>query len=163
VHSKKEFPKAANTHTNGYPRASGNCLTNWRKLINTRGFPKPFNMSTGGFQGLFNDGWNNYIFLPFQHTVANIRKNSTNNQANRAKASELKMVFYGNISTYNCKLLLNIIVTPLDPVGEIGSVHSSFEIMIALGLQNPMLNRNRTQILNCMVFIDLLDGVVTGY
>ncbi len=75
----------------------------------------------------------------------------------------MKMVFYGNISTYNCKLLLNIIVTPLDPVGEIGSVHSSFEIMIALGLQNPMLNRNRTQILNCMVFIDLLDGVVTGY
>jgi hypothetical protein len=82
------------------------------KIINTRGFPKPFNMSTGGFQGLFNDGWNNYIFLPFQHTVANIRKNSTDNQANRAKAFELKMVFFRNISTYNCKLLLNITVSP---------------------------------------------------
>ncbi len=96
--------------------------------------------------------------------MANIRKNSTNNQANRVKASELKMVLFGNISTYNCKSLLNIIVSPsLIWFGEIGTVHHGFVFMIAIGLQNPMLNRNQMQILNCMMFLDLLDGVETGY
>jgi hypothetical protein len=47
--------------------------------------------------------------------------------------------------------------------GEIGSVYPCFVIFVAIGLRNPMLNRNRAQILYCRMFIDLLDDVATVY
>jgi hypothetical protein len=50
----------------------------------------------------------------------------------------------------------------LTQFGEIGSVFSGFTIIVAIGLQNPMLYCNQAQILYCRMFIDLLDDVVMG-
>jgi hypothetical protein len=42
---------------------------------------------------------------------------------------------------------------------EIDSFYNGFAIIVAIGLQNPMINWNQAQILNCK----MLDDVVTGY
>jgi hypothetical protein len=46
-----------------------------------------------------------------------------------------------------------------------GSVDPGFAIMIAIpqAFENSMLNWNQAQIFYCMMFIDFLDDVVTGY
>jgi hypothetical protein len=49
----------------------------------------------------------------------------------------------------------------LTQFGKIGSVYPGFEIIIALGLQSPTLNRGQMQIFYCWKFFtDLLDDVV---
>jgi hypothetical protein len=59
----KKFPKDASAHVNGTPNVAVDFRRNLRKIGNTSGFWKPFNMVTSGFRKLFYDSTSSFLIL----------------------------------------------------------------------------------------------------